>query len=382
MMLGLLAVAGCNPYHNLGGDFYLDPVDATNFSPAYLGAGFSSEQTPGTISSLPSIAAGGVEIDFYAFPAVAGNDPTLIDDGSGRQLAYIFDGDASQDTSKCTPPNAHYLYDAQRDFVRFDRQGNVFEDEGAVLPDDPSYEPVYAQVDATSNGEGCNTVHSAEGLVKNHNVTVKLGTDSVESGDHALGVPDGKYLALAAIDPRAFVTFPDGTVNDSNGIGPQRFGWYNHYLLAYMEGGAIPVDMITTPDPAGGPDTTSMVARTATIYIPNDLIDSMGNETTCNLAAPAPCVVTDSTGAQTACASSAPAPCIDLAIDGTPVALMVGADGGSPARGDAGYSPICSVRTFTPDDPTAPPTDPGDGSQLNLDDDAGVFVYCFQVVGQ
>jgi len=75
-----------------------------------------------------------------------------------------------------------------------------------------------------------------------------------------------------------------------------------------------------------------------------------------------------------ACDPAAPAGCIGQGFD-----LLVGADGGSGVRGDAGYSPICSVRTFTPADPSAPPTDPADLDPQTLDPDAGVFVYCLQV---
>jgi hypothetical protein len=59
--------------------------------------------------------------------------------------------------------------------------------------------------------------------------------------------------------------------------------------------------------------------------------------------------------------------------------LMVGVDGASPLRGDSGYSPICSLRTFTPTDPAAPEADPDAVDPAALDPDEGVFTYCFQV---
>src|SRR4051812_10728175 len=92
--LGLLLCAGCNPYKNLDGDFYLGAVDAKNFQPAYLGLGFDDTSSPGTIvPSLAGVVGGGV-IAYYAFPA--GPDALTIDVAGGgtRALAYVFDGDS------------------------------------------------------------------------------------------------------------------------------------------------------------------------------------------------------------------------------------------------------------------------------------------------
>src|SRR4051812_37628500 len=111
--LGLLAVTGlgCNPYQNLDGDFYLGPVDAKSFQPAYQGAGFDPNASAGTIA--PSVAgiSGGGAVAYYVFPA--GADPLTIDDaaGGGRALVYVFDGDPSADTNKCKKPSDNYKFD-------------------------------------------------------------------------------------------------------------------------------------------------------------------------------------------------------------------------------------------------------------------------------
>jgi hypothetical protein len=349
---GLLLAAGCNPYKNLDGDFYLGPVDAKDFQAAYLGAGFDSGSSVGFfVPSYAGIAGGGV-IAYYPFPA--GPDALILDGagGGGRALAYVFDGTSAADTDKCKPPSADYAYDVQRDFVRFDRQLNVFEDESpaAPLPDDPSYVPIYAEVPVTSNGEECQSIHSAEGLTDNAGVTLQKGPKPADETAHAVGTPDGKYLALAAIDPRAIVLRPDGTVDDLTGQGSGRFGWYNHLLVGYIEGGVVPTEQAAIPDPNGGPDQMVIAARPATLLVPNVLLDAMGNPV---------------------CAG---AMCMGQGAD-----LLVGVDGGSGARGDSGYSPVCSVRTFTPADPASPPLDPADVDPNSLDPDDGTLVYCLQV---
>jgi len=357
--LGLLAVAGCNPYQNLDGDFYLGPVDAKDFQPAYQGAGFDPNSSVGTIfPSYAGVSGGGV-VAYYPFPA--GVDPLTIDlaEGGGRALVYVFDGNSSADTDKCKKPRDNYQYDARADFVRFDRQGNIFEDDSpAPMPDDPSYVPVYAEVPVASNGEGCNTVHSAEGLVSNRQVTVATGPKPSDENAHAVGKPDGKYLAMAMVDPRSMVLLPDGSLNPTNGLGAERWGFINHLLTAYVEGGVIPTETVAVPDPMGGPDVLTIVAKPATLYAPNVVLDDMGMAVACDPMDP----------------TNPDAPCIGSGLD-----LIDGVGGGSGARGDAGYSPICSVRTFTPTDPMNPEADPADIDPASLDPDTGIFIYCFQV---
>jgi hypothetical protein len=357
--LGLLAVAGCNPYQNLDGDFYLGPVDAKNFQSAYQGAGFAANSSQGTIAPSVAAVAGGNMVAYYPFPA--GADPLTIDqvDAHSRALVYVFDGDSSKDTQKCKKPSATYHYDARTDFVRFDRQGNIFEDESAgVLPDDATYVPVYEEVPVASNGEGCQTIHSAEGLVTNPGVTVAHGPKPSDENDHAQGTPDGKYLAMAVIDPRAFVLAPDGSV-DAAGIGGQRFGFINHLLVAYLEGGAIPTEMVTIPGMMGAPDQMVIQAKLATLYAPNVTLDAKGKPVPCDIAAP----------------TDPMARCIGTGFD-----LIDGVGGGSDAtRGAAGYSPICAVRTYTPADPAAPVADPAMLDPATLDPDTSTFIYCFQV---
>src|SRR4051812_47752508 len=175
-------VVGCNPYHNLDGDFYIGPVDATKFPEAYQGAGIDETGAVGTI--VPSVAAveGGALVAYYAFPVSpdVANPLRLRSENTTalreRALLYVFDGNAEADTANCNKP-ADYVYDVQRDFVRFDRQGNIFQQkqtsrDTAVTPDQAGYMPIYAEVPVASAGEPCNGIHSAEGLVKGGKVAV------------------------------------------------------------------------------------------------------------------------------------------------------------------------------------------------------------------
>ncbi len=368
LLLSCGLAGACTPYQNLTGDFYIGPVDPAKFPKAYQGAGYDSGGAFGMILPVPASVAGGTPIAYYSFPATAGVDPTVLrsDDGttvSDRAPFYLFDGDDAHDTKSCTPPSPNYEFDVRHDFVRFDRQGNVFQEQQIssdppALPSDDGYVPVYAEVPVTSGGEGCQTIHSSEGLVANSQAHVQTTPPPPDTQEHAVGVTDGKYLAVALIDPTAQVYNPDGSLDPVTALGPQRFGWFNHFLVAYIEGGYIPTAMATVPGMNGAPDTHVIAAQTATLYAPNTFIGPDGN--------PAQCDPNDPAGAM--------APCVGNGFD-----VIDGVNSMNGARGQAGYSPICHVLTYTPADPTAPAVDPADIDPSTLDPDTGTFIYCFQV---
>ncbi|HZS38392.1 MAG TPA: hypothetical protein VFF06_16270 [Polyangia bacterium] len=362
-LLALASLGGaCTPYPNLDGDFYAGPIDPHDFPAAYQGAGYDPAGAFGNISPIPATVAGGAPIAYYSFPVSAGvMDPLLLRSETveatpaiaDRAAVYLFDGDDAHDSAKCVPPSPNYVFDVHRDFVRFDRQGNVFQEkqlskDAPSLPSDSGYAPIYAESPAVSAGEGCQTVHSAEGLMANAAVTVTKAPIAT-GARNPVGVPDGKYLAMAVIDPSANVLNPDGSLDRETALGPQRFGWFNHFLVAYLEGGYVPTAMQTVPGMMGAPDTKVTLARAATLYAPN---------TMCDPTAPA----------------GAAAPCVGLGFD-----VIDGVDSMDATRGQAGYSPICKVRTFTPADPTAPPSDPAAIDPATLDPDTNTFVYCLQV---
>jgi hypothetical protein len=353
----LAAAAGCNPYHNLDGDFYLGPVDATKFPNSYLGAGFDGAGSVGTIAPAPAFVAGGAQVIYYGFPYGSASTSalrlrteqagTVVD----REPIYVFDGDPTQDSKSCSAP-ANYVWDLQRDFVRFDRQGNVFQEpqgtsDAPALPGASNYVPIYAEVPVTSNGEDCNSVHSAEFLVTNPKLSLATTPPPAGTRRNPQGTPDGKYIAAALVDPRAMVLDEMGGL-DSNGLGPQRWGFYNHYLVAYLEGGYVPTRTTTVAGMDGMPDTTVTQARAMLMFAPN---------TACNPAHPL-----DDT-----------APCFGTGND-----VIDGVGSMSGARGQAGYSPVCHLLTYTPG-ANGPATDPSQIDMSTLDPDTNSFVYCLQL---
>jgi hypothetical protein len=67
------------------------------------------------------------------------------------------------------------------------------------------------------------------------------------------------------------------------------------------------------------------------------------------------------------------APCIGQGFD-----LIVGINNMNGARGQAGYSPICRVLTYTPD-AAGPAGDPAQVDPASIDPETGTFVYCLQL---
>jgi hypothetical protein len=378
--LAVLA-CGCFPYKNHDGDYAAGPIDPKNFPPAYQGMGFAQAGNFGTFMAAPASAAGGKAVAYYMFPVTMGiTKPTVLRTEStdpktnittikDRAPVYVFDGDESLDTKKCVAPK-DYIYDQRRDDVRYDVQGNVFQQKQTSkdppsLPSDAAYVPIYAEVPVTSVSEGCQTLHSADGVVASGS-GVTLMTDPAPIGSpdfRPVGHPDGKYIAYAVIDPAADVHLPDGSLDPNTGLGPQRFGWFDHFLVAYIDGGYVPNKAQTVPGMNGAPDQKLIVADSMTLYAPNAWVDP-------NTMMPNGCSGMDPIGA------GGGQSCIGQGFD------VIDGIGGKPGiRGDAGmgYSPICHVLTYTPADPAAPATDPTMIDPTTVDPDSGTFVYCLQV---
>ena len=363
-------VSGCFPYKNHDGDYYSGPVDPTLFPPAYQGAGFADSGSFGTFMAAQAFVTNGDMVFYYLFPGAttklrtesSTNGMVTVKD---RAPVYVFDGDPSKDSSKCVAPQ-NYVYDERRDDVHFDVQGNIFQQkqtskDPAALPSDAGYVPVYSEVPVASGGEGCQTLHSADGVMASKQLTLMTAPAPLGSPDfRPVGHPDGKYLAYAVIDPAADVRLPDGTLNPNTMLGPQRFGWYDHFMVAYIDGGYVPTTMVTVPGMMGAPDEMQIVAQSMTLYAPNTWLDAMGNPTGCD--------PTDPTGATSG------APCLAQGFD-----VIDGVGGMAAVRGKAGYSPICHVLTYTPADPTALPTDPSMIDPATVDPDTATLVYCLQV---
>src|SRR5262249_14206620 len=156
--------------------------------------------------------------------------------------AYVFDGSVSPagDSTSCTPPNG-YSYNPFRDDLHYDQQGNIF----SALPNatwsegsNPTwtYVPVVARVPVTSQGERCQGIKSEQTVLTRSDVSVQRGADRPDGTP--TGVPDGTYFAMAIVDPGS----PVLKFNESGaGLSHQRYGWYNQYFLAYLDGGQIRV---------------------------------------------------------------------------------------------------------------------------------------------
>jgi hypothetical protein len=342
-------LSACAPYPNRVGDYYAGPMDGSKFPAAYRGDGASATAF-GTILPAQATVAG-QPVGYYAFPMPAIAEPLILKtDRRKRPLVYVFGADdPSRDSQVCQKPSEDYVFDQRRDAVRFDRQGNVFQQrmtssDPATLPSDTGYLPVYEEVPVVANGIDCQGVKSAEGLVRNDRLMVETVPPKVSGPNtHPTGVGDGKFLAWAVLDPVALVALPDLTLDPNTGLGPQRWGWFDHLLAAYLDGGYVPVDTRVVPGMMGEPDQMQVVARAQTLYTPNTVRDPQ---------------------------SGAPAP-------GGPGS---GHDVLEGRRGEPAYSPICHVRTFTPADLNALPTDVAQIDPASLDPDQNLYLFCLQVV--
>ena len=355
--LGAFALLpACNPYQNFDGEFFAGPIDPTNFQDPYVG------QLPGTADQsggviVPNTAfVNGAETFYYLFPfgdneltAAAGPLTISVDSGDmeGPNLAipnaYIFDpspatGEAFITPGKCKAP-ANYVFDQRLEAYRRDEQGTIF----SLLPSSAAYFPIVQEIPVTSNGEACQDIKSKAAVTsKRQDITV--------------GAPDGNYLAIAVIDPGA-----DVQPNLANGLGPIHLGFYNHFLVAFIDGGYIPTVSVAEDPAAMTPAHTDFKTQRVffPLHVPTEMTDDMG-------------VTTVVTG------------------DG---ALGGGFDILDAARGDSAYSPICEVWAYEPDtvvdpaDPTMmamlpdPKTSVTDLSNTEMASAAptGDLVYCFQV---
>lgn len=340
-----LVTLACHPYGDqFQGEFNAGSADPFNFPPAYR-ATTSATATPGVSGFTREVAgsgrftetaawAHGVPANYFRFPF----PPNLVTTtgyaapqatakplraGAGGltvPLAYQFDPAADpnapeQDSTLCQAP-ANYVFDPVHEDVPKDRQGNLL----SALPaaNYPvgglvswSYAPVVRRVTVKSGGEACQAPKSDLTLLTRGDVNVTL--DPVPNADGTpRAVPDDVYLAWALIDPgspvlRAGQTLDTtkgpcvaGAAGGCNGLGTQRFGWYRQFLVAYLDGGAIPFKDTT----AGTTTTRDFVPQK--LYFPRS-------------------------GAGAAASANA---------------LGGGNDVVEFARGEAGYSPICQVFSY------------------------------------
>jgi hypothetical protein len=346
VLVVMTTVTACTPYERFGADDdLLGPVDPVNFPPANLGDGGNRKQ-PGTGTFTAAHAfVGGADVDYftYSFPPSGPDvDPLrLAEDGVPYDPipsppAYLFTADY-----KCTPP-PNYKYDRRLEDVPHDIQGNIF----TALPKATyslertprtSYVPVVSQIPVAGPSLPCQKPKSEDQL------TTLLGTPPK---------PDGKYQAWLIIDPAAGVYGSDMT--PESGVGLQSWGWFNRYLVSYIDGGPIPTTTMTVME--GMPPASKQVTQMLTqkLYYPRS-------------------VVMTGTGA--------------MAMMG-PGQLGAGYDVLSAKRGDAAYSPVCAVFTYDAGMPMADTALPKDAAMIEMSFNSMAsplqpadppYVFCLQV---
>jgi hypothetical protein len=348
-----LVATSCNPYRRFAkDDDSLGPVDPVNFPAGNLGT-MGNRMQPGVGSFSETTAfVGGAAVGYFAYalpaPSPASADLLrLIEDGKpyasalATPTAYVFDG-------ACTAPSG-YQYQLRTDEVRLDQQGNIF----TALPSasytpgvasSTRYVPVVAEAAASAAGLPCQNLKSEQALAS------QLG------GVASLPAASGKYRAWMIIDPAAGVyprDDPRGAMMMPMGVGLQSWGWYNRFLLAYLDGGTQPTVESDVNDGTVAMPVMHHVVRMQTqrLYYPRSQVigTSMG-------------VMTMAAGARGA-----------------------GYDVLQARRGDVGYSPLCEVMTYDAGMPMAPGALPRNAADIEaafgavLMPGAPRYVFCLQV---
>lgn len=278
----------------------------------------------GSFTETPAFVAGEMVGYFtYPFPVAAtgggkggggmaaASDPLRLREGDKptaafpAPTAYVFDPTDAEpipDHYACVPP-PDYQYDRIRDEYRKDEQGNVF----TALPKvtfspgveaAPSVAPVMSETKVSSSGIECQSVKSSKTLLST------LGE----------GEKTGRYLAWVLIEPGAAVyRLGESAKAKSPGVGTQRWGWFDRYLVAYLDGGYIPTAEATVTEAMVDKTVVRMVPQK--LYYPRSMIVTVAKDGTMTMAAGK---------------------------------LGAGYDVMQFKRGDQGYSPVCDVTTYDP----------------------------------
>ncbi len=273
-MAAATGLAACDPYEGFGeGDEGLGPVDPVTFPAANLGAGGNRMQPGIGVFQETQAFADGAALGYfpYLYPTATTPIPDplrLRDNGAAYARVptpgvYSFDppaGGASPlpASYECSPPPG-YQFNEARDEVRFDQQGSVF---GSLptatynmgVASSTTYVPVVAEWPINSAGQPCQKLKSraqVEGVF----------------GPFEPGRASGKFMAWLIIDPAAAVyKMTDDPDTDLRGLELQRWGWFNRYLLAYLDGGYIPTGEDQVME--GGAMKTVLRMRPQKLYYP------------------------------------------------------------------------------------------------------------------
>ncbi len=276
----------CKPYERFVGEYNAGAVNPAAFPEAYLGEGGDPVSAGGVFTPLVAYV-GGEPVSYYLFPA-----------GSGQAKA-----DNPRAVAAVPAPLAY-----------------------TALPKSTTYTPVVAEVAVRTLGLPCQSIKTTDTVVTSRRVELDKKLPAIAGPDtKPIGIPDGRFLAWAIIDPSAKVQ----PIDPATGLGPQSYGWYQHFLVVYLDGGYIPTSA----------DGSELVAQT--LYVPAVVWG------------------TDAAGAPALVPNSEPGSGLDLL---------------EARRGDAGYSPFCRISLYQPPFPGVPMLNP-DPSQTTATDR---YVYCLQ----
>ena len=350
MMLAGALGAGCDPYHYFGqGDEHLGPVNPLNFPAASLGTGGNRMQAGrGVFVEVPSFV-GGATVGYFAYPlppaTLMSADPLRLTAGGmpvsglSRPAAVVFE-------PGCQGPG-NYQFDPYVDDVPRDQQGAVF----TALPtatynpgvaSATTYVPLVTQQTAGSAGNPCQRWKSKKQI-----------DDAVANNALPAPASDGRLLAFMIIDPSAGVyPFDMGPTSEHGGVGLQSWGWYNRYLLAYIDGGVVPTVDATVMGGTMAMPTMVQVTRVRPqrLFYPRSMVTRTNGMTAAG-------------------------------------ARGQGYDVLEGVRGTDAYSPVCQVITYDTGMPMAQDMLPKDAADIQamygttfMPAAAAPYIFCLQVV--
>jgi hypothetical protein len=289
-----LMIAACDVHDGLFNDdedFDAGGADPYNFPPPYRGVGQIRQVAASGVFTEVGAYARGRPIGYFQFPFSPSQlqttnysaptatawpdgviDPLRVS-GPGtdfRQqlnnpvpvpMVYNFDPPGGDDPFatevKCAAPEG-YVPNVFYDRYPQDVQWNIF----TFLPDrfttfgfgtlpTWSYRPVVAEVSVGTRDMVCQTVKSERTLLSladDGKLDVKRGDPEADTRLGRLGAPNpGRFLAWAIIDPGSAVVRvgqkPDVLQGGKvTGVSVQKYGWYGQFILAYIDGGYIPIE--------------------------------------------------------------------------------------------------------------------------------------------
>lgn len=356
LVLGCLVAAtlvGCDPYDRFGkNNDHLGPVDPVTFPPANLGVGGNRMQAGrGTFTETRAFV-GGMPVGYFPYAVAAGPmDPLRVTQIPARP-AYQF-------TDACVPP-AGYVWDEMTSPINEDHRKDQAWPVFTALPSatytpgvavTSPYVPVVAEKTVAVGGRPCQAFKSETQIVETFKK--EMNNPKFVAADI---MPTGKLFAWLLIDPAAAV-YPLGqSANTMHpGLGLQKWGWYNRYLAAYLDGGEIATAPAMVME--GMPPAPVMVTRMVTqrLFYPRSMVTGMN-------AAGMPTMAPGARGA--------------------------GYDVLEFKKGDPGYSPVCRVFTYDTLMPMAAADLPKDVATIEMMFNAPMMeirpatpplVYCLQV---